>query len=1354
MKKRILSAVLAISMILSFAGAAPIPTQPFNAGNRSTHEHSFACYENYDLICNENHEHIESCFEHSGELVCGIDEGMEHIHKEEGYECHVVEKILTCNKQEHTHSEKCYSEEEVPLAKMELPETGFTEDFYPTDDEEKVDETAEQEEKLPEILSMDEEASEHEPEKLPETEETEEHLSEEKVLSCDLEEHIHNESCYAEIWECRKSILDGKTIEDIEDFDISDEGANLEQESPELPPSFDFSINEVIGEEENTQKGEILLPPAEFDTEEDVSITAVMTDEDNIASFYDKLSQLSSMTEGFTLECTDDTLYEEIKAIFDECKMCYENLPGQYKQLHEGSLYDGLEDHLRLYSKASRWVETHGFKYAIFVTGPKVSFCAYDKNIYLYDGVLFDTMECDLSSLTDESSVLEIGYFKFPVFKQTDGWLVCCGKQTKVDMLFPVGNILKIVDSNGKAIEGATIDIGGIVMNTNQDGYCDTRTLGEKELTNYFWKLYNHPDTQERLFDHVSMYYNGCVYTWEDIVSGTIVIDEFTDNNYCGVECYLKLVNDLFKKVDYNGFASSEQINKIEHLYDKILAVRDEIPQEYFLVGSDYYDRLCDAEKMLSEIGSWIKFNALNLENISALGDYEYFVYTKSPKVKMVGAYYGNRYNQSDRNIECDINLEETPYGTAQAGVVDAAEYVVDYTSQKIGDKYELKFSNCNFRSSFLPVGTLFTILDYNNEPIIGAEVTINGVNLVSDANGEVQVSSDACDKITCEDNNDISSNRIRPQSVKSVSIKYGGHEYNFDSVFAPIIYLEGPELKVKAINKHNRLPINGLICEYSVGDDKRTKEAKFGTINFFSDDLNELGNSDKKLSVIGIRNYEGEIITFDTPIDEYSLCFTENGIKIYNSAVNNFVDYIEIDDYLVDKKAEGINTNAVVAKFKVSRDVAGIFTGRYNLNEDGSISDGGSLPGGQGTSYKEGLKAACVDPVYFKSFNILLKFSDYSDDMVEICSSVRGMLDIRDINKVPWNLDYYYSLEVIDGEEIVFSREDGAELAVWIGAGNSLHGITTEGELVSDLNNYLHQNHLNYFRLMPESKDFLELPKGVSSKNANTLSVGVLPLISDIKFSVSGVKDINNKYCVISDKEGNILKKQALVDGRNITVENVVWDEMLAPYTAYITDAFGNKISDETLIRYRFHTTSKWDALDGYWLSLDTLTITEPESTNFKVDKVWKNTTYAELPNTITLQLGYTSDNTQWTEWGEPVVLHKEDFGISPIWNCEWTGLSKLVDNKPVSWSVKEIKIGEQNAEADGAFSDYSVKYSDVITTNRCFQQTITNTHTVEYTDELPSTGGRGVWYMYCIGLLCIGCVAAFWVYQRKKKQ
>lgn len=163
------------------------------------------------------------------------------------------------------------------------------------------------------------------------------------------------------------------------------------------------------------------------------------------------------------------------------------------------------------------------------------------------------------------------------------------------------------------------------------------------------------------------------------------------------------------------------------------------------------------------------------------------------------------------------------------------------------------------------------------------------------------------------------------------------------------------------------------MVCEYNIGDNKKTKESMFGIINFSSADLDEFKNTDTKLSITGIRNYQGDIIYFDSPIEDYSLRFTENGVMLFNCVSNDFVDYIEIDDYLMDKKTEG--SNAAIAKFNVSRDVVGIFTGRYNLNEDGSLSDGSSLLGGQGTSYKECLKKVHVEPTYFNSFNILLAF-------------------------------------------------------------------------------------------------------------------------------------------------------------------------------------------------------------------------------------------------------------------------------------------------------------------------------------------------------------------------------------------
>ena len=263
-----------------------------------------------------------------------------------------------------------------------------------------------------------------------------------------------------------------------------------------------------------------------------------------------------------------------------------------------------------------------------------------------------------------------------------------------------------------------------------------------------------------------------------------------------------------------------------------------------------------------------------------------------------------------------------------------------------------------------------------------------------------------------------------------------------------------------------------------------------------------------------------------------------------------------------------------------------------------------------------------------------------------------------------------------------------------------------------------------------------------------------VTPVAANISIKIENASScVHGEKLVLTDRNKNVLLEESINGRDEITLDKVIWDDLIGPYSLSVNDKYGNTISNSSEIRSQFYSSTKWDTLEGYHLTTDTLTVTEPESTNFKVDKVWKNTTYAELPNTITLQLGYASDSTQWTEWGEPAILHKEDFGISPVWNYEWTDLPKSINNEPVSWFVKEIKIGEQDADADGTFSDYSIEYSDVTTTNNGFQQTITNTHTVEYTDELPSTGGRGVWYMYCIGLLCIGCVAAFWVYQRKKK-
>ncbi len=82
------------------------------------HIHSFACYEGYELNCTEEEEdHIHSlaCYTYpeGAELVCGLEEGEEHSHNEDGFQCtETLVRVLACQKEEHEHSEECYEEDE------------------------------------------------------------------------------------------------------------------------------------------------------------------------------------------------------------------------------------------------------------------------------------------------------------------------------------------------------------------------------------------------------------------------------------------------------------------------------------------------------------------------------------------------------------------------------------------------------------------------------------------------------------------------------------------------------------------------------------------------------------------------------------------------------------------------------------------------------------------------------------------------------------------------------------------------------------------------------------------------------------------------------------------------------------------------------------------------------------------------------------------------------------------------------------------------------------------------------------------------------------------------------------------
>lgn len=125
--RRLTSGFLAV--VLLFGILATIPAA---AAENTHHHHNFACFENYELSCdNSDHEHRADCYAYVGNLVCGMEEGEAHSHNEEGFECKFAAMVLVCDEQEHAHTEACLADGEA-LVEVEddlaplssLPEDG------------------------------------------------------------------------------------------------------------------------------------------------------------------------------------------------------------------------------------------------------------------------------------------------------------------------------------------------------------------------------------------------------------------------------------------------------------------------------------------------------------------------------------------------------------------------------------------------------------------------------------------------------------------------------------------------------------------------------------------------------------------------------------------------------------------------------------------------------------------------------------------------------------------------------------------------------------------------------------------------------------------------------------------------------------------------------------------------------------------------------------------------------------------------------------------------------------------------------------------------------------------------------
>ena len=114
-----LSLFIVLTMCLSL-----LQLPAFAAEERAQgHQHSFACYEGYTLLCQADeadHVHTAGCFNvpEDAAPICGLEEGADHTH---GDACTPLGRLLVCTPEAHTHTSECYAAAaRTPISQPEL----------------------------------------------------------------------------------------------------------------------------------------------------------------------------------------------------------------------------------------------------------------------------------------------------------------------------------------------------------------------------------------------------------------------------------------------------------------------------------------------------------------------------------------------------------------------------------------------------------------------------------------------------------------------------------------------------------------------------------------------------------------------------------------------------------------------------------------------------------------------------------------------------------------------------------------------------------------------------------------------------------------------------------------------------------------------------------------------------------------------------------------------------------------------------------------------------------------------------------------------------------------------------------
>lgn len=276
-KKRMLSLALCLLMVFPLIDWKPIEGKAHGFWDDNYHIHTPACYPDYKISCGieqgseTNHVHSLECFTYDDSKgpICGLEEGP--IEDKELYTQNHVGYFLSCEIEEHIHSDSCYTWKQV----IKRESTG---DTPPTNGsvEDPVEDSNTESPSIDGPIEDPIEDTNEEPNDIqsPSTEESTDEFIEEPVEepSTVTEDTPSTEepSIVTEGTDsAQESAEPSEVLEDDNPLTGDLEALEEPEESPETPPSTDgyIEVTEDTEDTEDTENDQTVTPSTEKPTE-------------------------------------------------------------------------------------------------------------------------------------------------------------------------------------------------------------------------------------------------------------------------------------------------------------------------------------------------------------------------------------------------------------------------------------------------------------------------------------------------------------------------------------------------------------------------------------------------------------------------------------------------------------------------------------------------------------------------------------------------------------------------------------------------------------------------------------------------------------------------------------------------------------------------------------------------------------------------------------------------------------------------------------------------------------------------------------------------------------------------------